>query len=131
MMYLPKPGRVSSSAALASVIAFNIETTDVLDFVTNTTIIEYSLRVGTANVDGFDFGPAAGASNCIELDASAGTPVYLGAARTLLTVPFDLANLGVCGILESVGFRKWKNPADSYTWLDALPVIGKNPVINR
>ena len=89
---------MSSSAALASVTPFSIETTDVLDFVTDPTVIEYSLRVGAANVDGFEFGLAAGASNCVELDAPAGTPVYLGAARTLLTAPFDLANLGVCGI---------------------------------
>jgi hypothetical protein len=93
-------GRVTSTADLVSVTPVSIENTDVLDFVSDPAVIEYSLRVGAANQDGFDFLLPAAATACVELDLPAGMPVYLGAARTALTAPFDLANLGLCGSVQ-------------------------------
>ena len=89
---------MSSSTAFTSVTPVGIESTDVLDFLTDPAVIEHSLRVGAGYADGFDFEPAPGATTCVDLDAPAGTQIYLGAARTLLTAPFDLATLGLCGI---------------------------------
>ena len=89
-------GNVTSTLGYASVIPVSIESTDVLDFTTDPTLIDYALRVGVGYEDGFDFTPAAGVSACVHLSAPAGMPVYVGAARTQLAPPFDLATLGAC-----------------------------------
>lgn len=90
-------GTVVSDAALAAVTGVDLEVTDVYDFATDPAILAYSeLRVGASNVDGFDFSLAPGATACVTIDEPAGTSVYVGAARTPVVAPFDLATLAAC-----------------------------------
>ena len=89
-------GRVSSSDAYVAVNGVDLETSDVFDFVSDPAVIDFSLRVGAGFFDGFSFLRSPDASTCVSLDSPAGTNVYLGADKTLLTSPFDLDFLDAC-----------------------------------
>lgn len=89
-------GRVSSSDAFSVVNGVDIETSDLFDFVSNPSVIDFSLRVGAGYFDGFNFQQAPGASTCVSLDSPTGINAYLGADKTLLTLPVDLDFLNVC-----------------------------------
>lgn len=94
--YTVYTGTVVSSQPLVSMTPFSIEGTDVLDATTNPTQISYSLRVGAGNVDGFDFQTQAGSGSCVNISSPTGRPVYVGAARTLVGLPFSLETLQAC-----------------------------------
>ncbi|HEX5787877.1 MAG TPA: FG-GAP-like repeat-containing protein [Woeseiaceae bacterium] len=87
-------GRVQSDAPFATVVPFNIEGSDVLDFTTDPARIEYAMEVGNSGQDGFQF-EIAGTAACLELD-SPDVKVFVGAQRNPLTPPFDLVSLGSC-----------------------------------
>lgn len=89
-------GRVSSSESFPSVGGFDIETSDIFDFSTDPSTVEFSLRVGAGYLDGFSFSPAPDATTCVLLDSPVATNAYLGTDKTLLTVPFDIDFLEVC-----------------------------------
>jgi len=88
---------VSSTAPFTSLIPVSIEASDVL-FVSDPPTINYSLLIGAGYEDGFDFSIASGAAGCfgLDMDFPLETPVYLGAARTPVEPPFDLATLSPC-----------------------------------
>ncbi len=88
-------GRVQADAAIPSVTPDSIEANDVLDFVTDPALIDFSLVVGNSGYDGFSFTLAAGSSACFDLDSPA-TPVFVGAQRNPMAAPFDLTTLGTC-----------------------------------
>lgn len=96
-------GTVVSSLPLSSVVPVSIESTgDVLNSTTNPSQISYSLSVGKGNMDGFDFQPQAGSGTCVNISSPTGRPVYVGAARMLVGVPFSLATLQGCSLTPPV-----------------------------
>ncbi len=92
----PYTGTVVADQAFTSVTGFSIEASDILDYTTDPTQVSYTLNVGGAGQDGFDFSFPANANVCFSLDSPSGVPVYVGASRTPVTSSFDLATLGVC-----------------------------------
>lgn len=92
-------GEAVSTTAFDSVTAFSVETGDVLDFVTDPSVVDFQLAVGNAGQDGFDVLPAVSASTCFDLSSPA-VPVYLGANRTLITPRFSLDTLGPCVVAD-------------------------------
>jgi hypothetical protein len=91
-------GGVDSDQGFSSVVPVSVESSDVLDFTTGTTPgrIDYTLRMGSRWLDGFDFSYPAGANVCFGVDQPAGTTVLVGAGRTPVTLPFDPQTLGPC-----------------------------------
>jgi len=77
---------------------FSIEANDVLDFTSDPTRISFRLNSGATGQDGFDFTLPAAADACFTVDAPAGVPIYVGAARTALANSVNLATLGTCSI---------------------------------
>jgi Calx-beta domain/ASPIC and UnbV/FG-GAP-like repeat len=90
-------GNVIADQNFGSVIGFSIEGNDFLDFTTDPSVISYQLGMSGSGQDGFDFTVPAGANVCFGVDAPPSVPVYAGAGRAMLTAPFDLSTLGVCG----------------------------------
>ena len=88
-------GDAVSTQAFSSVTPFSIEPTDLLDFVTEPTVISFQLLVGNAGQDGFDFTLPPSALVCLDLSAP-GVPVFLGENRTPISLPIDLGSLGSC-----------------------------------
>lgn len=76
---------------------FSIETVDTLDVTSDPNRITYQMTGSAGSQDGVDFSVTEGASVCFTVAAPAGVPIYVGAARTLVQAPFDLATLGTCG----------------------------------
>jgi hypothetical protein len=89
-------GSVDADQPFTSVSPFQLAGADVLDYTTDPTRIAFSLFVGGSGHDGFEFTFPAAANVCFGVDAPAGIPVLLGAARSPMTVPFDLNSLGPC-----------------------------------
>ena len=81
---------------MQSVTPVGIETNDILDFVTNPTAVDFSLRVGAGWEDGFSLMPVAGSVVCLDLSSPVATDIHFGPARTLLVAPFELEALAIC-----------------------------------
>ena len=88
-------GNIQADNAFTSVVPFSIESSDVLDFTTDTSVIDFALAVGNAGQDGFEFQFDALTSACFDFGGP-GTTVYVGASRNPLTPPFDLQTLDAC-----------------------------------
>jgi len=88
-------GDVQSDQTFTSVTGFSIEANDILN-VSDPSRIVYSLGVGGTSEDGFDFEFPAGSTVCFNRTAPTNVPIYLGASRTEMSVPFDLETLGAC-----------------------------------
>jgi hypothetical protein len=88
-------GDVQSDQNFTSVTGFSIEANDTLN-VSDPARIVYSLGVGGSAEDGYDFSFPAGAAVCFNRTDPTSLPVYLGASRTVMSVPFDLETLGAC-----------------------------------
>jgi hypothetical protein len=87
-------GRIDAAGGLLSLVPVSIESTDTLDN-SDPDRLSYEMRVTKQAQDGIDFLPPAGA--CFTPLAPT-LPVYVGAARTLLTTPtFDLDSGAACG----------------------------------
>ena len=88
-------GNLEGAIAFANVTGFSLEGGDVLD---NTTpsLINFSLGVGGTGIDGFDFEHPSGRDICVTVDTPPGRQVLLGASRTPISPPFDLATLAPC-----------------------------------
>jgi hypothetical protein len=91
-------GKLIADQNVLNVVGFSIEAVDTLDFTSDPTRISYLLANGGSGQDGFDFSLATGASACFTVDAPTSVPVYVGAARTPVAPPFDLATLAACTI---------------------------------
>jgi len=88
-------GDVQSDQTFTSVTGFSIEANDTLN-VSDPGKIVYSLGVGGASEDGYDFKFLVGAAVCFNRTAPTSMPVYLGLSRTEMSVPFSLETLGPC-----------------------------------
>ena len=95
-------GTVTSNNAWQNVSPFSVEGSDTLDFTTDPQVIDFSLRVFNAGVDGFDFTPVTNATVCFAPSGPAGVNVYVGAARQILTTPIDLNTLAACGAVPAI-----------------------------
>ena len=86
---------MESTLPLTNVVGFGLEPNDVL---LNPAAgeVTYELGVGGNGVDGFDFDHPTGRNICVDLEPGSGTQVFVGAARTPVTTPFDLGTLGAC-----------------------------------
>ncbi len=89
-------GTVIADQDLVNPVGVSIESTDVLDFTSDPTRISFGLNSGATGQDGFDFTLPAAAAACLTVDAPAGVPIYVGAVRTNLASPLNLATLGAC-----------------------------------
>ncbi len=89
-------GEIFSGQPFSQVSGFSLEGADRLDATTDPQAIVYNLRMLNAGVDGIDFTPAAGADVCFGVDQPVGTTAFVGLAKTPVSTPFNLANLGNC-----------------------------------
>jgi hypothetical protein len=87
-------GNVEADQALVGVTPFSVESSDLLDNSTPSTIA-YSLKVAGSGQDGYAFTVPNGASACLTL-TSPTLPVYLGSVRAPMPASFDLTTLGAC-----------------------------------
>ena len=88
-------GRIVSSADFVSIEPKSVESYDQFD-TSNASRIGYVFRTSGNRWDGVDLVPQAGANTCFELDAPAGTAVYMGPLRERVSQRFDLETLGPC-----------------------------------
>lgn len=88
-------GNIQADNVFTSVVPFSIEASDVLDFTTDTSLIDFALSVGNAGQDGFQFQFDPLTSACFDFGGP-GTAVYVGALRNPLTPPFDLQTFDAC-----------------------------------
>ncbi len=95
--WLQYRGTVSSDGGFASVNPVGIESSDVIDYLSVPTEINYLLGMLSVWTDGFDFAPFTDTGTCFELSTPAGTPVLVGPSRTPIATPFDLGTLSDCG----------------------------------
>jgi hypothetical protein len=88
-------GKLSADRPATSVVASSIESSDLLN-TSNPADIQFALLVAGSGQDGFDFTHPSGAKVCVDLTAP-GKQVLIGAARSPVTSPVDLATLASCG----------------------------------
>jgi len=86
----------SSGQPFSSVLPVAVEPNDTLD-TSNSMSIDYALGMGSGWFDGFDFTHPDDAEVCFGVDQPAGTTVLVGAGRTAVPLPFNLATLESCG----------------------------------
>ena len=89
-------GSIESNQPFSSALPVSQESGDIFD-TSDPTVIVYDLRMSPPYEDGFDVSYTPGASVCFGIDTPAGASVLLGASRTPVSVPLDLATLGPCG----------------------------------
>lgn len=89
-------GSLAADQPLSSVTPYSVESSDVVDATTDTSVISYDLRMIGAGEDGFDFELAASSSACIDISSPTGTQVLVGGARTPLSTPVELDTFGSC-----------------------------------
>lgn len=92
-------GVVIADQDLLNVTPVGLESADSLDVTSDPRRFSYRMTGGAGTQDGVDFGLAAGSRACFQVDAPAAVPVYVGAARTPATAPFDLTTLAACNSL--------------------------------
>jgi len=90
-------GTLFADRAFAQVTGFSIEALDTINATSDPTRIAYVMNGKAGTQDGVDFTIAPNSSVCFTVDTPASIPVYVGAARTQVVQPFDLATLGICG----------------------------------
>ena len=86
-------GNISSDNGFSNVAGFSLEGNDILDNISNSTVIDFNIRTFNAAVDGFSFIPNS-ADACFELDND--LPFFLGEARISVTSPINLETLQSC-----------------------------------
>ena len=89
-------GEVVNAQGFSAVTGFSLEGSDVLDYTTNPTRIDFLLKVWNKGEDGFQFAPVTEAGTCIELHTPPGMPVLVGPAKQQISGAFDLSTLGAC-----------------------------------
>ena len=91
-------GSVDSDQPFTTIIPYSLEASDIFD-VTNPNSINYTLSVSPLYEDGFEFMYPLGANVCFNIIyANRPIEVLVGAARTPVSIPFDLNTLGPCGV---------------------------------
>lgn len=87
-------GALNSDVPFTSVTGFSIESVDTLNTSTPG-VVSYTLKTSSTYHDGFAVKLAEGAHGCF-MPTSPSVPVYVGAAKTLISVPVDLSTMGAC-----------------------------------
>ena len=96
-------GSIIANQAFSSVAAVALETSDRIDFTTDTNRIDFTFKVTGTGQDGFDFANAAGGAICLDMKTPVGEPIYIGHLRKPIYPPFDLGTMGACtNLLPSV-----------------------------
>jgi hypothetical protein len=89
-------GTVVSSQAYATVKPQGLESSDVLNYTTNPSVISFRFINTGSGFDGVNFVPQDRASNCMSISAPAGVRVYYGPFRTVMPQPFNLDTQRPC-----------------------------------
>jgi len=90
-------GLQSDPAAFDPPSLVSIESADIVDNVTDPTVIDYSLRMKLSGQDGFDFGIPVGATVCFApTSLPDGGEVFLGQNREPMVGAFNLETQGTC-----------------------------------
>ncbi|BFM05558.1 Calx-beta domain-containing protein [Halioxenophilus aromaticivorans] len=91
-------GAIESSLDITGVAGNSVEGNDTLNSNASATIVDFILHMKGSGYDGFEFAPEAGASTCLNLDASSpgAGAVLVGADQTSLVTPLDLNTLQPC-----------------------------------
>ncbi len=101
--YTQYTGNVTATQPFGSVVPYSIESTDILDWTSDPNEIVYVLKISPPYEDGYDFSYPPGSNVCFNLELPVDVPVLIGASRTPMSVPFDLATLGSCVVaVESI-----------------------------
>ncbi len=88
-------GRIESAASMTNVSGFSIEASDLLTLSNGNKVLEFGLSVAAGAHDGFAVTVDPSVGSCFGRNANV-TAAYGGAARTPLTLPFDLQTLKPC-----------------------------------
>ena len=89
-------GRATSNANFTGVVAQSTEAGDTIDSTTDPRQVAFEFTQQGSGTDGVNFTPQDRRSVCLRIDAPAGTRVYYGPFRTLVTTPIDLDTRGAC-----------------------------------
>ena len=89
-------GSITATQDFSSVVPQSLESTDVLDFTTQPSVVSYSLEVGVGGFDGFDFSFPAGADVCFQIQSPSNEAALLGFYQTPQLGAIDLNSLGAC-----------------------------------
>jgi hypothetical protein len=88
-------GTLDSNVAFLAVIPRAYEASDLLD-TTDPTLVGFRMTMSNGYQDGIDFVPGNGADVCFDVALPAGATVWIGAERTPVPPPFNLADFGPC-----------------------------------
>jgi len=88
-------GTVAAEGTFGVVTGYSLESSDSID-VTSGDIIDFSLDVIAAGVDGFNFSDNGASQLCFELETPADVRVLIGPKHLPVETPFDLAGMGAC-----------------------------------
>jgi hypothetical protein len=91
-------GQLGASAPLAAALV-DLEPHDNVDSIPGDTLIDFSLFIGGAGVEGFDTTIPAGATSCVEIaTVPSGSGVFVGAGKLPQSGNFSLEDLSSCTI---------------------------------
>lgn len=79
-----------------NVIAYNLNSNDFLDFISNPKRIEFEIKVSTPNINGIDFTYPSTADVCFGLTQSPNQKLMLGKNKIPVALPINLATLQAC-----------------------------------
>jgi len=89
-------GVLAADAPMQSVSPVSVESSDVLDAVSDPSRIDFSLRVGSGYEDGFSVQPGANARLCFDLTSPSAPDIYFGADKVAVAAPLYLRDLSLC-----------------------------------
>jgi hypothetical protein len=89
-------GTVDSDTNFTNVTPQNVESSDVLDYTTDPSLITFKLGMSGPWFDGFDFSYPDGSTVCFGVHSPPGIIAVVGSENTPVAVPFDLETLGPC-----------------------------------
>ncbi|BFM05559.1 Calx-beta domain-containing protein [Halioxenophilus aromaticivorans] len=89
-------GMVDSVSGFESVEEVSLESSDEVDYTTNTSRIDFYMEMWRHSQDGFDFKPVKESESCIYLDSPGNTPILIGEEKLVVTSPVNLNTLQAC-----------------------------------
>lgn len=89
-------GSITADRTYDYVLPVRLEGNDTLA-TNNPSLIGFNLRMGNAWDDGFDFSAPNGTNLCLNVTTPSAATILVGASRTVMHAPFNLATLLACG----------------------------------